>query len=180
MTTKHLTFICMTGLLLSIGCASDGADDEPTPDEPTKAQLRAAVQQAADEGTDAPVCPDAWLGDGVCDDFCENDTTDCEVHCLSLDCPGNGDEGDGDADDGDADEDDGVACAAIFYPTDGVCEPGPGCEHNDPVDCGVSTDGGDEDDGEDDGIVCTLEVRERDGVCADGPCDPDCEASATN
>jgi hypothetical protein len=190
-TTRFTTTLCLATLLLGAACGTDDSgngSDDPSGDKlPLKEDIRAAREQAAEDGTPPPKCPEVWLDDGVCDHFCqEGDAADCPVVCdADDDC--NGDDGDDglvcteiwkgcdghcdltdpcapfqDADcqeDNDCDPGDGVVC--IEYPQDGCCDAPAGCEGNDP-DCG---------------IFCTQEDKSPDGACNAEYCDPDCQVA---
>jgi hypothetical protein len=191
MNTKHVRTLCLTALLLGTACGTDdgGSKDPGRGQQPLKDDVRAACEAAAENGTTPPACPDVWLGDGVCDDFCQGgDADDCtvctaEVRERDNECPDVNDRCDPDCiacaaiyiePDGvcpSPDEDpcavfqdgdclgDGVICADIAFEKNGCCEAAPGCEENDPGDCG---------------IACTAEERPRDGACNADVCDPDC------
>jgi hypothetical protein len=191
MTTKHLRILCLSALLGATACGTDdsgnGKTDPGSDQLPLKDEVRAACLEAEENGSTPPACPDVWLGDGVCDDFCQGgDADDCAVCTQELR------ERDDVCVDGDVCDPDCIACAAIYIEPDGVCpspdedpcaalqdgdciggvvcidiayekngccEAAPGCEDHDPEDCGV----------------CSAEVRERDQVCNDDACDPDCQ-----
>src|SRR5262245_32369944 len=87
MTKPFRTTLCLTTLLLGAACGTDdsgnGGPDGPGADQQElKDEVRAACEEAEEDGTTPPKCPEVWLGDGVCDDFCQGgDSGDCPVSC---------------------------------------------------------------------------------------------------
>jgi hypothetical protein len=165
--------LCLSALLLGTACGTDdsgnGSKDPGKDEQLLKDEARAASEAAEENGETPPPCPPRWLGDGVCDDFCQGgDADDCTVCTQELrerddECP----------DVNDACDPDCIACAAIYIEPDNYC-PSPDedpCAAFQDGDCigngdGDGDGGGDGDgDGDGDGVVCIESQYPDNDIC---------------